>query len=397
MPSVFKRIREFNDDRIPEYTQLKYQAMTESAFRFFRGTCHLFYEDLSNHATWKDKTQTWICGDLHLENFGSYKGNNGVVYFDLNDFDEALKAPASWELVRLLTSIHVGAESGGYTGKQAQALASYALDTYRDTLQKGKAVIIEKETATGLLQQFLAQVQQRKEADFVKSRIKSDRILIDHKKTYPVDDTRKQAIIMAIDHWFTENLPDRKAKVLDVAFRIAGTGSLGVQRYVLLVRAGDKLHLLDLKEARPSSLKPYVPVRQPLWSSEACRITTLQDRVQQVTPKMLHALHFDNAGYVLKALQPTQDRMDITQCKGKLKELELLTGTMARLTASGQLRSGGRQGSSIADDMIAFAGTSKKWAGKLLDYAQAYAIQVQSDYSDYVTDYKRYQQKAGKA
>lgn len=397
MPSVFKRIRQFNSDRIPEYTQLKYRAMTESPFRFFRGTCHLFYEDLFRHADWKDKTQTWICGDLHLENFGSYKGNNGVVYFDLNDFDEALKAPASWELVRLLTSIHAGTESGGYTARQARALARYALDTYLDTLQKGKAVIIEKETATGLLQQFLAQVQQRKEPDFIKSRVRNDRILIDDKKTYPVDDTRKQAIAKAIDHWFTENLPDRKAKVLDAAFRIAGTGSLGVQRYVLLVRAGDKLHLLDLKEARPSSLKPYVSIRQPLWSSEACRVATLQDRVQQVTPKMLHALHFDNADYVLKALQPTQDRMDLAQCKGKLKELELLTGTMARLTASGHLRSGGRQGSSIADDMIAFAGTSQKWAGKLLDYAQAYAGQVQSDYSDYVTSYKRYQHKAGKA
>ena len=37
----------------------------------------------------------WICGDLHIENFGSYKGDNRLVYFDLNDFDESILAPVS--------------------------------------------------------------------------------------------------------------------------------------------------------------------------------------------------------------------------------------------------------------------------------------------------------------
>ncbi len=44
-----------------------------------------FYEDLQD-VPLPQSPNTWICGDLHLENFGSYKANNKLVYFDLNDF-----------------------------------------------------------------------------------------------------------------------------------------------------------------------------------------------------------------------------------------------------------------------------------------------------------------------
>ncbi len=46
-----------------------------------------------------------------MENFGSYKGDNRQVYFDINDFDEGALAPASWDLVRLLASIQCGADA----------------------------------------------------------------------------------------------------------------------------------------------------------------------------------------------------------------------------------------------------------------------------------------------
>ena len=83
MPTVFERILAFNNDRLPQLVKIKYQLMSEDIFRFYRGTCHLFYKDLSENISWADTTQTWICGDLHLENFGSYKGDNRVVYFEM--------------------------------------------------------------------------------------------------------------------------------------------------------------------------------------------------------------------------------------------------------------------------------------------------------------------------
>ena len=394
MPSVYKRIQQFNAGRLPEYTALKMQFMTENAFRFYRGTCHLFYEDLAKNMSWKDTTRAWISGDLHLENFGSYKGNNGIVYFDLNDFDESIQAPATWELCRFLTSIYVGASVAGYDNKAADHLCRKALQVYRDTLLLGKPVIVEKQTASGLLRYFLQQVQQRKETDFMKTRVsfekkKQPALIIDHKKTYPVTEEIKEELAKAIRKWFRKNMPERKIDVNDIAFRIAGTGSVGVERYIVLLAEGAKLHLIDLKESKASSLQQYNHIKQPGWDNEAARITALQSRIQQVTPKMLHTLHIGEKDYVMKALQPSQDRMDLNLCKGKVEALEDIIGTMARLTASGQLRSTGRQHSSITDELIGFAEHSDRWAAKVLRYARQYAAQVESDYAAYVKDYQR--------
>ena len=85
--NIIKRIKKFNKNREPELLKLKYEALAESPFRFFRGTCHLFYEDLPQKSFILNSPKAWICGDLHLENFGSFKGDNRLAYFDMNDFD----------------------------------------------------------------------------------------------------------------------------------------------------------------------------------------------------------------------------------------------------------------------------------------------------------------------
>src|SRR5262245_12783293 len=86
----------FNRDRIPELVERKYAKMARDAFVFFRGTAHLFWEDWPSAAQGLDDAPlAWSCGDLHLENFGSYRGDNGLSYFDLNDFDDASLAPAT--------------------------------------------------------------------------------------------------------------------------------------------------------------------------------------------------------------------------------------------------------------------------------------------------------------
>ena len=88
---VVKRITTFDQGREPERLAIKYALMRKDAFVFMRGTCHLFYEDL-DPAALPASPLVWCCGDLHLENLGTYKGDNRLVYFDLNDFDEACLA-----------------------------------------------------------------------------------------------------------------------------------------------------------------------------------------------------------------------------------------------------------------------------------------------------------------
>ena len=112
MTDLVERLRAFNADREPERLAMKYRAMRGGAFAFFRGTCHLFYEDLPRGSSLDASPSAWISGDLHIENFGVYKGDNRLAYFDLNDFDEACLAPASWELARL-TARAVAGDQGG--------------------------------------------------------------------------------------------------------------------------------------------------------------------------------------------------------------------------------------------------------------------------------------------
>ncbi|HLY70181.1 MAG TPA: DUF2252 family protein, partial [Puia sp.] len=159
---ITERIKQFNSDRVPAYTAIKYQTMSQNAFRFFRGTCHLFYEDLGNANALAQYPVTWICGDLHLENFGSYKGDNRLVYFDLNDFDEALLAPATWELSRIVTSIFVGFEALGISPAETRQLSNLFLSTYSAMLAKGKSRYIEPQTAKGIVRIFLDRVRERK-------------------------------------------------------------------------------------------------------------------------------------------------------------------------------------------------------------------------------------------
>jgi uncharacterized protein (DUF2252 family) len=397
MTTLFKKIVDFNADRNETYTKLKLEFMSQNAFRFFRGTDHLFYEDLSKHITWQDDTKAWICGDLHLENFGSYKGSNGVVYFDLNDFDEALLAPATWELVRLLTSIYVAASSGEYAANLSESLCNKTVAAYLQTLKLGKPVIVERETAKGLLRHFLQQVQLRKQKDFVAQRLvfnkKKPSLLIDKIKLYPLENEQKEKLIKFISAWLKKNEPQKKLEVLDAVHRVAGTGSVGLDRYAFLTYDGEKYSVLDLKEARTSSVEPYVNIKQPKWDNEAQRVVTLQTRIQQVSPNMLNYLVMDNKSFVLKALQPSQDRMELSACNNDLTQMSKIVITMGQLAASGQLRSSGRQKSSIADDLIALANNSKDWLPKLKIYAKKYADKVQADYKSYAEDYSAYVKK----
>jgi uncharacterized protein (DUF2252 family) len=139
---------------------------------------------------------------------------------------------------------------------------------------------------------------------------------------------------------------------------------------------------LDLKHSRSSSLQPYLTHPQPTWNQEADRIVEIQTRVQTTPPALLHAVIVDGESYVLRELQPTQDKLSLAQWQGKKSRLEQVIRTMGRITAWGQLRSGGRDGSAIADDLIAF-GRSTDWHDPLLGYAEVYARRVEADYETF--------------
>ena len=384
-----RQIQDFNAGRDPERLLLKYRAMRASPFAFLRGTCHLFYARLPRGGVFKSAPLVWVCGDLHLENFGSYKGDNRLVYFDANDFDESVLAPASWDLVRFLTSLRVGAGNLSVSDAKAHALCKLFLDAYASALALGKAYWVERETAQGLVRELLDGLRNRQRVSFLESRttVKRGRRLLrtDGKKALPATAPQRAAITDFMQVFAkSQPHPDFYA-VLDVARRVAGTGSLGVDRFAILVQgkgSPDGNYVLDLKQVLPSSLLPNLKVPQPMWKTEAHRVVAVQRRMQAMPMAFLQPVFFNQGPYVLRALQPTEDRVTLNGSRRTQGELEQVIATLGRLVAWAQLRSAGRDGSADADELIDF-GRRKKWKDLLLGASQDCAVQVAKDATAY--------------
>ena len=370
--NVVNEIKRYNAGREPERLELKYAKMRSSPFAFMRGSCHLFYARLAGINLIKAAPSVWACGDLHLENFGSYKGDNRLAYFDLNDFDEAALAPASWELVRMLTSIRVAAPNLSISPTTAAALCEIFLRSYAQALGSGKAYWVERETAKGQIRDLLVSLHERQRSAFIRERteLKGKRrfLKIDGKRTLTATLAQHQAVAVFMDKFALKQPEPAFFKLLDVVRRVAGTGSLGVERYTLLVQGKggvDGHYLLDFKQSLPSSLAPHFASLQPAWASQAQRVVEVQHRMQAVSVALLAPVKFGGQPFVLRELQPQQDRLVLSTANKRDDSLKAVVATMGQMLAWAQLRSAGQSGSANADNLMAF-GQRKKWQAKLL-------------------------------
>lgn len=366
----------------------KYRAIQQSPFRFFRGTCHLFYERLALVGPPKDHTEVWICGDLHVENFGSFKGENRLVYFDLNDFDEAVLAPLSFEVLRFATSVLIAADLFGFRRKEAKNLAFASLNRYRDALLKSKALMVERETANGLMLEFLKRVASRKRQEFIagitKPKGEKREFLIDNVHRTKLKPDLRRDLLSWCKEEMTYHEKLKHLDIVDCVHRIAGTGSLGCLRYEMLAadRKTGKLYLLDMKEAWPSSLLKQLKTKQPKWSNEADRVVSIQQRLQYCAPALLCTARFNKQWFVLRELQPGEDKVDLAAAKGNERRLEEIILPMAELAAYAHLRGTGRQGSSTADQ-LSEAVSGANWAEKRSELSEELASLVIKDYENF--------------
>jgi uncharacterized protein (DUF2252 family) len=397
MGGVIERIKAFNLGREPERLALKYQRMRASAFAFLRGTCHLFYEDWTKGGPLDAAPLAWISGDLHLENFGSYKGDNRLGYFDLNDFDEAYLAPATWDLARFVTSLYLAADTLEIGDSDARALGATFLDAYGSALHEGKARWVERSTAEGMVRRLLRRIKQRTRRELLDAmtsgRHKGRKFIIDGQHRLAVSRADRAAVVasmktFAASEYCPEDFSGGYLRVLDVARRIAGTGSLGIRRFSVLVEGNggpDGNFVLDLKEARRSALAPYGTAPQPNWPNDATRVVVVQRRAEAIAPALLHVVTMGRSSFVLKELQPSIDRLTIDESTSG-DDLGLIMVTMGHLLGWSHLRGNGRQGSAIADELVTFGG-ERWWVRETLAYARKYRDVVKADYAEFAKAY----------
>jgi uncharacterized protein (DUF2252 family) len=276
---------------------------------------------------------------------------------------------------------------------RVRELVDVLLAAYFKQLQHGSARWLERATATGPVQDLLETVSDRKRADFLDSRStkrgKKRKLLIDGKKALAASKEQHTQVGEFMEKFAkTQNEP-AFYEVIDVARRIAGNGSLGVDRFVVLVRGKgnpDNNYLLDLKQAVPSALSAALTLKQPTWATEGERVVALTRRAQAVPVAFLHAVKMNGNNYVLRDLQPSADRVSFLEKGNDERRLNELMLAIGRCTAWSHLRGSGRQGSAIADKLVDF-GSDDSWLKVLRKASTICANTISTEWKTYSEAY----------
>ena len=393
--SASQSIAAFNANREPERRTLKMTAMRANAFSFLRGTCHLFHQRMHEQKLTQQGPSAWLCGDLHLENFGTYLGDDGRTYFDINDFDEAILAPFSWDILRLATSILVAAPTLGLKNGAGKDQARQLVERYYAELSQGKPRWIERKTADGPVGDLIDSLKKRDPVKFLNKRaplVEGARSLtVDGIKTLALQPEDRAKLAAFFNGLAKSSAPSKAMGFIDAARRVAGTGSLGVTRFVILTQGSglpNGTWLLDFKASLPSAVAPYTTALQPKWPHEAVRVVAIQTLFQSHPPALLSPQVYQHSSFLMRQMQPTADRLDLNAIAAKPAAFGKVIDTMAALAAWGHLRGARSYGASTADDLMA-AARDRKAIKSVLERATALAEINAVDWAEYCAVYDR--------
>jgi hypothetical protein len=126
------------DETVARDLRRKRKKMRDGAFAFLRATYWRWAERI---LAWcpelADAPPVLSVGDVHLENFGTWRDAEGRLVFGVNDVDEAASMPWPLDLVRLAASLALAGRDGDrlLEARCAELLAGYAAGLARPAPQ----------------------------------------------------------------------------------------------------------------------------------------------------------------------------------------------------------------------------------------------------------------------
>lgn len=371
----------------------KYAAMRRTPFSFMRGACQLFYSSLPTVVTLSGAPPVWLCGDLHVENFGTYKGDNRLTYFDVTDFDEAARGPLTLDLVRFLSSIRVGAAEWGVSTDDIEDLVGRSLVAYSTQLSLGKPSWIERENARGTVKRLFAQVTGRSRNEllsrYTTRKAKRRRLVVDDVHLLPATVEERAGVEQMMLGIAGLARDTEYFRVTDVARRIAGVGSIAFPRYIVLIEgrgSPDRNVLLDVKLAHSSAIATLRAHDQPEWRTDAERIVSVQRHSAVVAPAFLFAADWSDLSFCSRELQPEDDRVRLQDWEKQPKKIGEAIVVMASVAAWMHLRGGGWLGSAPIEQLSAF-GQETAWREAVMQLARDAAVRTQQQYVEFSRAY----------
>lgn len=314
----------------PELLERKRRRMRASPLAFLRGSAPLFYEMLRERGELNEGPAGtgYVVGDAHLENFGAFTPRRVAgdfverrpACFDLNDFDEAVVGPFHWDVSRLVASLILGSRELGVDGPTALELCRALIDGHAAAAFNGAPLPPSPRPVARLTKQ--AQDRSRKDLLDARTEARADgrhfqlcpRYLALPSGYLPELSGTLASYVETLEP--SERPRPEQLDVVDAAFRVAGTGSLGALRIAVLVvgkGGADGGFLFDLKEQLPSSAARALagPAVASAEAVVAAWRSCLHEPPRQLGSSSLCTPDGETKRLVVRRLTPQEDKLEL--------------------------------------------------------------------------------------
>ena len=400
---------------MPELIPIRYGRMMQSPFAFFRGTALNMAADLATTPVSGLRVQA--CGDCHLSNFGAFGTPERRVIIDINDLDETLPAPWEWDVKRLAASFVVASRNKGHSESDARDAAIECVRSYREQMEEYSKMrvldvwyaaieydkmisMLKDKEIQKLAQKRLAKARERSvlEHDFpelvttsgMTPTIKEDPPLIFHPR-----ERSKEAFDATVQKSFAayrETIPeDRRVlldryRLMDLAVKVVGVGSVGTFCAILLLMASDEDPLfLQVKQARESVLEPYAG--KSIYANQGQRVVVGQRLMQSASDLFLgwtdghlgrqfyiRQLKYMKIKPMVEVYTPSVMRQYGEVCGWVLGRSHARSGEPAKI--SGYMGKGEAFEDAIADFSVAYADQAERDHDKLVKAVRSGRLEV---------------------
>ncbi|QTB27323.1 DUF2252 family protein [Lysinibacillus sphaericus] len=323
----------------------KYQKMLESPFRFFRGSAYLFYFDMTKISSifhTPTLKPTWIQGDMHMDNFGTFQNEDGTIVFDVNDFDEGYVGSYLYDIIRMSVSIALYLEEQGVHRTAQETAIQHLLNSYMDQLKRFQrkqddplTLVFTKENTKGPAKKLLKKLEKRQSSQFLQdiSYVNEDgqRLFISNDEIQPVTADEYNAITSALPAY----------KIKDIACKYgSGTASIGLKRYYILVEnkkgaSGVGELVLEMKEVRTAIPAYFLPYNQEFWKHyehQGARVVGTQKAMHHLEDPHLDYITMNEQEFYIRERSPYKKKVKPKNYKN-VEDYYATTSIMGQIAA----------------------------------------------------------------
>lgn len=398
-----------HEARLQNLVDLRVQRMGADAFSFYRGTAAIQSADLAGGPS--TGAEVVICGDAHLSNFGMFRSPENLMVFDINDFDEATVGPWEWDLKRLLCSVVVAGRSLGAPENDLVTIVEESATSYRDWLARTLRRTLRERyfrptsvnerrrrlhpDTTSMIQEVARESGRRTSERVARRALEDDGAggvrFADRPPVLMRAEPDIRELADAAFHRYRETVPPNVAlllsqyRLLDVARRVVGVGSVGTRCFILALRGpAEETLILQLKEAGASVVEQFGGVT-PLPGyldpalfpqQQGYRVVACQRILQAVSDPFLGFLEERGFTFYVRLFRNRNMSFEIPSMNAAQFR------DYARICAVVLARAHAR--SPKAAFISGYLGTSDAFPRAVARWSSAYADQAETDYSEFV-------------